>query len=356
MYRFRKWGLTHRHSFGKVLSSQRISELLGNITEDAKMVFFKRQACAGQNGNIWLSTRPLSRLIRNSSSRQSTGRIKRVTSCRKSIWDCSTARSHVCRYTTGRWRATRWMSWPSRISWKTSTSWKWRNSASWWTAVSLVSGTSMTSWNITTSSLSEHGATWNWFGNTWIRSAANLLLTGRILMRTSASMRRHSQRNGGLYWEEGSHRRSNPQQETSLPAPLLQSTVLCRWTTQFHVSAHASPAGAPDWEACCLPRKGIRKIFYLPRDAEARPVCYSEGRSHPRTEEGFRLLCLIERWGKRSGFRYQIYRNKDLIEKSFGNLKERLDMRRMSVASEENFEGKLFIQFIALMYLVLAYK
>ena len=36
------------------------------------------------------------------------------------------------------------------------------------------------------------------------------------------------------------------------------------------------------------------------------------------------------------------------IEKSFGNLKERLSMRRMSVASEENFEGKLFVQFIAL--------
>lgn len=44
----------------------------------------------------------------------------------------------------------------------------------------------------------------------------------------------------------------------------------------------------------------------------------------------------------------QIYRSKDLIEKSFGNLKERLSMRRMAVASEENFEGKLFIQFIAL--------
>ena len=44
----------------------------------------------------------------------------------------------------------------------------------------------------------------------------------------------------------------------------------------------------------------------------------------------------------------KIYRNKDLIEKSFGNLKERLDMRRMSVASEENFEGKLFVQFVAL--------
>lgn len=44
----------------------------------------------------------------------------------------------------------------------------------------------------------------------------------------------------------------------------------------------------------------------------------------------------------------KIYCNKDLIEMSFGNLKERLDMRRMSVASEESFEGKLFVQFIAL--------
>ncbi len=30
------------------------------------------------------------------------------------------------------------------------------------------------------------------------------------------------------------------------------------------------------------------------------------------------------------------------------NLKERLNMRRMAVASEDNFEGKLFIQFVAL--------
>ena len=44
----------------------------------------------------------------------------------------------------------------------------------------------------------------------------------------------------------------------------------------------------------------------------------------------------------------RIYRLRDLIEKSFGNLKERLDMRRMSVSSEENFEGKLFVQFVAL--------
>lgn len=44
-----------------------------------------------------------------------------------------------------------------------------------------------------------------------------------------------------------------------------------------------------------------------------------------------------------------VYRNKDLIEKSFGNLKNRLNMRRQLVSSSENLEGKLFVQFIALM-------
>ena len=47
----------------------------------------------------------------------------------------------------------------------------------------------------------------------------------------------------------------------------------------------------------------------------------------------------------------EIYRSKDMIEKAFGNLKERLNMRRTSVSSEDNLEGKLFVQFVALIYL-----
>ena len=47
----------------------------------------------------------------------------------------------------------------------------------------------------------------------------------------------------------------------------------------------------------------------------------------------------------------EIYRAKDLIEKAFGDLKERLNMRRESVASEENLEGKLFVQFVALIFM-----
>jgi len=46
----------------------------------------------------------------------------------------------------------------------------------------------------------------------------------------------------------------------------------------------------------------------------------------------------------------RIYRSKDMIEKAFGDLKDRLNMRRTSVSSEENLEGKIFLQFVALIF------
>jgi hypothetical protein len=47
----------------------------------------------------------------------------------------------------------------------------------------------------------------------------------------------------------------------------------------------------------------------------------------------------------------EIYRNKDMVEKAFENLKERLNMRRLTVSSEQSLDGKLFVQFIALIFL-----
>lgn len=47
----------------------------------------------------------------------------------------------------------------------------------------------------------------------------------------------------------------------------------------------------------------------------------------------------------------QLYRNKDVVEKAFGNLKDRLNMRRTLVSSEKSLDGKLFVEFIALIYL-----
>lgn len=44
-----------------------------------------------------------------------------------------------------------------------------------------------------------------------------------------------------------------------------------------------------------------------------------------------------------------LYRMKDVVEKGFGNLKERLNLRRLLVSSERSLEGKIFSEFVALI-------
>ncbi|WP_028977501.1 IS1634 family transposase [Sporolactobacillus terrae] len=70
-----------------------------------------------------------------------------------------------------------------------------------------------------------------------------------------------------------------------------------------------------------------------------------------KAEKDFGYFALISNGIKDPIEAVEIYRTKDMIEKAFGNLKERLNMRRTSVSSEENLEGKLFVQFLALFYL-----
>ena len=46
----------------------------------------------------------------------------------------------------------------------------------------------------------------------------------------------------------------------------------------------------------------------------------------------------------------EVYRNKDSVEKAFCNLKDRMSMRRLAVSSEKSLDGKLFVQFIGLIF------
>ena len=69
-----------------------------------------------------------------------------------------------------------------------------------------------------------------------------------------------------------------------------------------------------------------------------------------QAEKNFGYFVLMSNGLKDSIEALNIYRTKDLIEKSFENLKEHLNMRRESVSSEEGLEGKLFLQFVALIY------
>jgi len=69
------------------------------------------------------------------------------------------------------------------------------------------------------------------------------------------------------------------------------------------------------------------------------------------TEKNYGYFALLSNEIKDPLTALDIYRGKDLIEKAFGNLKARLNLRRTAVSTEENLDGKLFVQFVALIYL-----
>ena len=81
--------------------------------------------------------------------------------------------------------------------------------------------------------------------------------------------------------------------------------------------------------------------------ARGKKVAYNED-AILKAEKDYGYFALMSNSIKDPAEALRVYRLRDLIEKSFGNLKERLSMRRMSVSSEGSFEGKLFVQFIAL--------
>ena len=47
----------------------------------------------------------------------------------------------------------------------------------------------------------------------------------------------------------------------------------------------------------------------------------------------------------------RLYRMRDVVEKAFWNIKERLNLKRTLTSSESSLEGKLFVEFVALIYL-----
>jgi len=70
---------------------------------------------------------------------------------------------------------------------------------------------------------------------------------------------------------------------------------------------------------------------------------------HEKQYTGY--FVLVSNQSLKTDVALNIYRNKDVVEKAFGNLKERLSMRRMLVSSEQSLNGKLFVQFIALIFM-----
>jgi hypothetical protein len=72
--------------------------------------------------------------------------------------------------------------------------------------------------------------------------------------------------------------------------------------------------------------------------------------------KNFGYFALIGNDAIGAGQALRVYRNKDLVEKAFDNVKDRLDMRRLNVSSDLSLDGKLFVEFIALIFISYLHK
>lgn len=84
--------------------------------------------------------------------------------------------------------------------------------------------------------------------------------------------------------------------------------------------------------------------------ARGTKITFKEG-AIAKAEKDYGYFVLISNTLKDPIEALEIYRNKDVVEKAFGNLKDRLNLRRTLVSSETSLDGKLFVQFIALIFL-----
>ena len=53
LYRFEKWSLIHKHTYGEIISSQRSSEIFSGIGEDAMQQFFRLQGKRRMEREYW---------------------------------------------------------------------------------------------------------------------------------------------------------------------------------------------------------------------------------------------------------------------------------------------------------------
>ena len=97
--------------------------------------------------------------------------------------------------------------------------------------------------------------------------------------------------------------------------------------------------------------KDYRKYFEI-KETPKRGISLTykqEAINAARERYGF--FALISNEVKDPVMAIRLYRTRDVIEKAFWNIKERLNLRRTLTSSESALEGKLFVEFIALIYL-----
>lgn len=97
--------------------------------------------------------------------------------------------------------------------------------------------------------------------------------------------------------------------------------------------------------------KDYRKYFWV-KETPKRGISLSyKQEAIDSVRERYGFFVLISNEVKDPVTALRLYRMRDVIEKAFWNIKERLNLRRTLTSSESSLEGKLFVEFVALIYL-----
>ena len=104
-------------------------------------------------------------------------------------------------------------------------------------------------------------------------------------------------------------------------------------------------------------QSSLAEKYFIVKETPKRgvQVCYNnEAIKEHQSRLGYFVLLSNE--VKDSVAALEIYRKRDLVEKAFDNLKERLEMKRTTVYSDQTLAGKFFLQFLSLIYISYIHK
>ena len=94
------------------------------------------------------------------------------------------------------------------------------------------------------------------------------------------------------------------------------------------------------------------KKYFIVKETPKRGISLSYNqKAIDDTKERYGFFVLISNEVKDPVTALRLYRMRDVVEKAFWNIKERLNLRRTLTSSESALEGKLFVEFVALIYL-----
>ena len=127
--------------------------------------------------------------------------------------------------------------------------------------------------------------------------------------------------------------------------------------TRFNKSLSMAEAAIRGGAELTQAQMSLREKYFMIKETPKRgiQIQHIDDAIHKRLGQ-FGYFVLLSNDIKDPVAALEVYRRKDMIEKAFDNLKERLEMRRTAVHSDQALAGKFFVQFLALIYVSYIHK